>query len=491
MLKTARRVLLLELNELTWSILDRLIAEGRLPAFAKLKREGTWASPESVDAPPHLDPWITWVTVHAGVDRSVHGATVLEQDATTIRAKRTWDYVVEAGKTVGVFGSISAYPPRPVPGFIVPGPFAPGSETYPEYVMPVQALNTKYTQVHAGTEGEEGLVAMVKTGLDLVELGLRPATVARVLAQLTRERVAPHERWRRVVLQPLMNLDFFEKLYTRYRPHYATFHTNHAAHFMHHYWRAWDDSRFLTKSPPDEKRHYGEAVPYGYEIADEIVARAMRFVDDDTVLVIATSMGQQPYVADLFPEGRIVVRFKDIRRTLSFLGIEGVTEIVPTMVPQYNLRIPDAAQRRRAFQRLDGAYVTGNVRPKAFFVEETGEILTVTPGGLDRPNADLRYFFPDAPEAKPSGHLLEEHFVCDTPTPKQGMHHPTGVLCLWGPGIAKSREITGSTNLDILPTTLRLLGVPVPAHLPGRVLEEAWAAGSERLRPKPTEPVAA
>ncbi|MBL9026759.1 MAG: hypothetical protein JNL21_31465 [Myxococcales bacterium] len=429
--------------------------------------------------------------MHAGVDRSVHGATVLEQDATTIRAKRTWDYVVEAGKTVGVFGSIGAYPPRPVPGFIVPGPFAPGSETYPEYVMPVQALNTKYTQVHAGTEGEDGLVAMVKTGLDLVELGLRPATVARVLAQLARERVAPHERWRRVVLQPLMNLDFFEKLYTRYRPHYATFHTNHAAHFMHHYWRAWDDSRFLTKSPPDEKRHYGEAVPYGYEIGDEIVARAMRFVDDDTVLVIATSMGQQPYVADLFPEGRIVVRFKDIRRTLSFLGIEGVTEIVPTMVPQYNLRIPDAAQRRRAFQRLDGAYVTGNVRPKAFFVEETGEILTVTPGGLDRPNADLRYFFPDAPEAKPSGHLLEEHFVCDTPTPKQGMHHPTGVLCLWGPGIAKSREITRSTNLDILPTTLRLLGVPVPAHLPGRVLEEAWAAGSERLRPKPTEPVAA
>jgi hypothetical protein len=478
MVKDGRRVLLLEFNELNWPVIDRLVDEGRLPTFAKLKREGTWASPESVDRSPHLDPWITWVTVHTGFDRSVHGASVLEQDSATISAKRSWDYVVDAGKSVGVFGSIGAYPPRPVPGFVVPGPFAPGNETFPKYIEPVQALNRKYTQVHHRNAGEDGPLDMVKAGLDLTALGLKPATVMRVLGQLARERVAPHDRWRRVVLQPLLNYDFFAKLYERYRPDFATWHTNHAAHFMHHYWRAWDDATFLAKSSPEEKKKYGEALPYGYEIADELLGRFMRLIDDNTVIVLATSMGQQPYVADLFPEGRIVVRFKDLKKLLDFMGIEGVTELVPTMVPQWNVKIPDAQKRKRAIELLEKANVVGNARPRTFYVEETGEILTLTPGGLDRPNPDLRYFFPDVARANPKGHDLEEFFVCDTPTPKQGMHHPTGVLCLWGNGISRGLEIRDTTNLDILPTMLSLMGIPVPANLPGRVLSEAWDAQS-------------
>jgi hypothetical protein len=478
----ARRVLFVEMNELTWTIIDRLIAEGRLPTFARMKREGAWAAPESVDQPPYLDPWITWVTVHTGVDRGVHGATVLEQDSGTIHAKRTWDYVADAGKSVGVFGSISAYPPRPMPGFVVPGPFAPGNETFPAYVGPVQALNRKYTQVHHGNTRADSLLDMAKTGLELVGLGLGARTSARILAQLAREKIDPAQKWRRVVLQPLLNYDFFEKLYRRYRPHYATWHTNHAAHFMHHYWRAWDDSKFLARAPEDEKKKYGEAVPYGYEICDELLARFINLVDDDTVLVVATSMGQQPYVAELFPEGRIVVRFKDLPRLLAFMGIDGVTEVVPTMVPQWNVKIPDAGKRARARTLLEKAYVTGNARPRAFFVEETGEILTVTPGGLDKRSAEQRWFFPDVPRAKAEGHTLEEFFVCDTPTPKEGMHHPTGTLLVWGKGIRPGVELENVTNLDILPTVLSLMGIAVPAHLPGRVLSEAWSEPAEPAR---------
>ena len=150
-----RKVLLLEFNEINWTIIDPMIRKGKLPNLARLRNEGTWASPESVDQPPHLDPWVTWVTVHTGVDRSVHGATVLEQDVSSIKAKRTWQYAVEAGKSVGVFGSISAYPPYPVPGFMVPGPFAPSSKTFPPYLEPVQALNRKYTEVHSKRGREE------------------------------------------------------------------------------------------------------------------------------------------------------------------------------------------------------------------------------------------------------------------------------------------------------------------------------------------------
>ncbi len=471
-----RKVLLLELNEITRTVLDPMLARGRLPAFARLLEEGTWAAPESVDHAPHLDPWVTWVTLHTGVDRSVHGATVLEQDEGTITAKRTWEYAAAAGKTVGVFGSIGAYPPRPVPGFMVPGPFAPSSDTYPAYLEPVQALNRKYTQVHARTEAADSVADMARQGLDLLRLGLRPSTCVEIAAQLVRERVQPHSHWRRVTLQPLVNYDVFSLLYRRYRPDFATWHTNHAAHFMHHYWRAWDDSKFMTKAPPEEKRKYGQAVEHGYEVCDRLLARFLDLVDEDTVVAVASSMGQQPYVAELFPAGRIVIRFKDIRKVLGIIGAQGVTETVPTMVPQWNVKVPDAAARALVKSRLERAEARGGTRPMAFAVSETGDTLTVTPLGHARIEPGIRYFFPDAPDARPEGYALDELFAVDTPTVKQGMHHPTGIFALRGPGIRRGASIADSTNLDVAPTLLTLLGVPVPEVMKGRVLSEAWEA---------------
>ncbi len=480
-----RKVLLLEFNEITRTIIDPMIAKGRLPAFQRLLREATWAAPESVDQPPHLDPWVTWVTLHTGVPREVHGATVLEQDESTIHAKRSWDYVVQAGKTVGVFGSISAFPPRPVPGFMVPGPFAPSSDTFPRYLEPIQALNRKYTQVHNATERADSPLEMARQSLALFGLGLRPATCLEAALQLAREKIDPHTKWKRVTLQPLINYDFFAHIYRRYRPDFATWHTNHAAHFMHHYWRAMDDSKFLARSSEDEKRKYGGAVEYGYEVCDRLLARFLDLVEDDTVVVVASSMGQQPYVADLFPEGRIVLRFKDVRRVLALVGAEGIAEVVPVMAPQWNVRIPDAAKRIRARDRLRAATVTGGIRTMAIDVEETGDILTITPFGQAEWKGELRYFFPDVPGANAAGYLVDELFVYDAPTPKQGMHHPRGLLALWGKGIRPGLEIKDTTNLDVAPTLLTLLGVPVPPIMTGRVLSEAWGeapAAAPRVR---------
>jgi hypothetical protein len=485
MSKRPRKVLLLEFNEITWTIIDPMIAQGRLPNLARMRREGTWASPEALEKPPYLDPWITWVTMHAGVERSVHGASVLEQDSRTITAKRSWDYVVDAGKSVGVFGSIGAYPPRAVPGFMVPGPFAPGSETFPEYVRPVQDLNRRYTQVHNKTTEGSSALGMAKEGLEVLKLGLKPGTLARVVEQLALERVQPHMRWKRVGLQPLINYDVFSHLYRRYRPDFATWHTNHAAHFMHHYWRAMDDSKFPASASPEEKAKYGKAVEFGYELCDELLGRFMKLCDRDTVLVLASSMGQQPYVHDLFPEGKVTVRFKDVKQVLDLVGAKGVTEVVPTMVPQWNVRIPDPTERARVASLIAAARCEGGTYPNAITVEQTGDILTLTPRGLARRTENLRYFFPDAPNAKKGGYELEEIFACDVPTPKEGMHHPRGLVMFYGGGVQRGLELQDVSPLDIAPTMLAIMDIEKPAIMKGRVLSELWggaAAESKKIR---------
>ncbi|WP_171257320.1 hypothetical protein, partial [Acinetobacter baumannii] len=111
------------------------------------------------------------------------------------------------------------------------------------------------------------------------------------------------------------------------------------------YWRAWDDSGFPVKSNPDERRKYGEAVPYGYQLCDTLLGRAMDMVDADTIIVVASSMGQPPYVSERYAEGKYVVRIKSIDALLNLIGREGITEVVPTMVPQWNITVPDDQRR--------------------------------------------------------------------------------------------------------------------------------------------------
>ena len=472
-LRQARKVLLLEFNEITWSVADRFMRDGKMPHLTRLRAEGTAAAPEALERPPFLDPWISWVTLHTGVDRSVHGALVLEQDVTTIRAKRTWDYALDAGKSVGIFGSISAYPPRPVPGFMVPGPFAPGPETYPKYLEPVQALNRKYTQVHHKNAQADTIFSMAKQGVDLLRLGLSAETCAKIALQLATERVKPHMHWKRVTLQPLVNYDFFAGLYDRYRPDFATWHSNHAAHFQHHYWRAWDDTGFPSPATDEERRKFGGAMEHGYRVVDDLIGRFASLIDDDTVLVVASALGQRPYSNDLYPEGKVCVKFKDVRQVLDIVGAKGVTDVVPVMDPQWNVKIPDDEERARVRDALLAVRRDRGPTPEGLSCEEVGQILTITPRGLAKMDGGITYTFPTAAGGS-RAFTFDELFRGYGDTPKEGMHDPTGMLLMYGPGIERGLFIDHTTDLDVAPTVLSLLGVPVPDIMHGRALSEAW-----------------
>lgn len=489
-----RKVLLLEFNEINWAVIDRLIAfngHDFLPNFARLRAGGAWGVQSAVERSPLLDPWITWVTLHTGVTPQEHGASVLEQSSATLRAKRTWQYADEAGLRVGVFGSISAYPPQPVRGFVIPGPFAPGNETFPARLEPVQWINRSQTQAHGGAKGAGGLKHSLANGLKLLQLGLRPATIGKIALQLLTERRAPHQRWRRVCLQPLLNFDIFAKQYQQARPHFATLHSNHAAHFMHHYWRAWDDSAFPVKASAEEKARYGAAVPVGYQLCDELLGRAMSMIDDDTVLVLASSMGQQPFISDRYAAGKIVVRIKDIDALLQLVGREGITEVVPTMVPQWNLTIPDAARRAevvRFFEQVTRQQ--GTQQEGAFAVQETHDQLTITPLGLARNDEPVTYAFTQA-DGRVVHAPLKQLFAMDTPTVKQGMHHIDGVVAFYGRGVRAGVQLDACTNLDVAPTLLTLLGVPVPAEMHGRVLDVLPGMGRPARSETPAAPLMA
>ena len=467
---TRKKVLLVEVNEVTWNLIDPLIEQGELPTFARLKREGAWASPSSVDLPPMLEPWITWTTVHTGRPQPDHNVFFLQQPPETIQAKRTWEICHEAGLSVGVYGSLCSWPPQPVKAFYVPDTFAQDTATYPENLEPIQKLNLTYTRSIRLPSDEDGLLFKAKLGARLLALGLSAATVTKIVRQLARERQQPKVRWQRAALQPFVNFDFFSRLYRRHRPDFATFHTNHVAHYMHTYWKAMRPDVFPQDTSEDEQQNFGGAIAHGYRTADELLKRMMGLVDKDTVMVVASSMGQKPYVTPL-KKGKRIGQLRSLDRLIDILEAQGRVRALTTMSDQFNLYPDSAATKELLFDRLQAAYIDSPTRPM-FYVSAVADGITVTHRHYDETSDDSMCVFPNGSANKS---FRFEELVYGTGMVKSGCHDPVGVLMLYGQGIRPGLRVPECTNLDIAPTLLTLLGLQPLNEMNGRVLSETFA----------------
>jgi hypothetical protein len=464
------KVLLVELNEVTWDLIDPLIEQGKLPTFARLKREGTWAAPMSVDMPPHLDPWITWTTAYTGRTQEDHNVFFLEQPPGTIHAERIWELCHRSGLRVGVYGSLCSWPPQKVNGFYVPDTFAQDTSTYPASLEPIQELNLTYTRSIRLPADHDGLWFKAQLGSRLLALGLGARTAARIARQLATEQANPEARWRRVALQPMVNCDFFSRLYRRHRPHFATFHTNHVAHYMHTYWKAMAPEAFPQSTTEDEIRIHGGAIEFGYAAADELLSRMLRLLDRDTTLVVASSMGQKPYISSL-SNGKPISQLRSLDRLVEIVGLNGRAHALSTMSDQFNLYPDTPATGAEAAKILEAAYVDEPGRAM-FVTHRVEDCLTVNLKFYDETTEASRCVFP---HREADNTFLYSDLVYGTGLVKSGCHDPKGMMILYGPGVRSGGHISESNNLDIAPTLLTLMGLPVPEEMKGRVLSEAFA----------------
>lgn len=464
-----RKVLLVEVNEVTWNLIDPLIEQGRLPTFARLKREGAWASPMSVDLPPQLDPWITWTTLYTGRSQADHNVFFLQQPPETIRAKRIWEICHEAGLSVGVYGSLCSWPPQKVEGFYVPDTFAPDTATYPDSLQPVQKLNLTYTRSVRLPSDQDGVIFKTTLGAKLLKLGLSASTISRIARQLARERRNPNLRWQRVALQPIVNFDFFSRLYRRHRPEFASFHTNHVAHYMHTYWKAMQPDLFPQETTEEERRNYSGTIEHGYRTADELLKRMIGLMDSNTVMVVASSMGQKPFVSSL-KKGKRVGQLRSLERLVDILGAQGRVRTLSTMSDQFNLYPDSSATKQLLCDRLKAAYVDSPAR-QMFYVTAVADSITVTLSHHDETSENSICVFPHRGTDKS---YRFEDLVYGTGMVKSGCHDPMGTLMLYGPGISRGLHVSECTNLDIAPTLLTLVGLAVPDEMKGRVLSEAF-----------------
>jgi predicted AlkP superfamily phosphohydrolase/phosphomutase len=137
-----RRVLVVGLDGVPFSLLKALSAEGRLPNWAKLLERGSFKRMNSVHPCVSSVAWATYMTgknpgkhnIYGFVDRFPGSMDVFIPTSRDMTEKTLWEILSQAGKRVVVINVPVTFPPREVNGILISGFLCPNIDkiAYPK-----------------------------------------------------------------------------------------------------------------------------------------------------------------------------------------------------------------------------------------------------------------------------------------------------------------------------------------------------------------------
>ncbi len=532
------KVFVLGLDGATWDLLGPLERSGDLPNLSRLRERG--ASGVLASIFPPLSP-VAWTGVMTGKNSGKHGVfEFLEyghnplggrvNSSRAIQAELVWEIAGRHGKTSVAGGVPMSYPARKAPGFYL-GDFlspsnAPDFASDPAILAELEAsLGQPYrpwsTAVHDG--GNE----------------------AQALAELT-DYLDHHLKAVRFLMDRCpWDLFMFDLMATD--------------RAQHELWHAWDPSHLVAKGRDLSKIRDG-FVDF-WKRLDRGIGEIEAALPPDTALILMSDHGFGPiewYVnfnVWLLEQGFIGLQDSFYVKQKRWFWERGVTpEWFYALMSRFGMaknrvdrfrgkqmtwvdRMADNAflskrhidwSKTKAyaqgnfgqiFLNLKGRQPQGCVAPedaRAVLDDLKARLLTIPHPETGEPLVEKIYEREDL-YSGPHAHLAPDLTVVlgdwkyrtiglyDFTTNKTisrafgptGDHRLEGVLIASGPAFRQGAKPEGATLLDIAPTVLHLLGVPVPADMDGRVLEEildpsvvAPAASPTDVSPPSSEPVA-
>lgn len=460
-MSSAHPVILLELNELVPSLMERFIQQGRLPNFARLQASSQVYITDAEERAPQLEPWIQWITVHCGMRYADHKIFNLGDSARTAYPS-LWDLVSRSGRPVWVCGSMNASHEPDLRGKILPDPWSVHVRPNDDSMLPYFNFVRANVLEHTRDDMPFTLRDYASFLKFMATHGLRASTVASILWQLASEKLGPN-RWRRATILDRLQLDLFRHVYRKTRPAFSTFFLNSTAHFQHMYWREFEPAAFPVEPDPEYLRAHSDAIPYGYEQMDRIVGDILDFVGDDAIVAFGTALSQQPCLKYEASGGKTFYKPIDYPAFLRFSGIDPRSCVVePVMSEEFHVRFQDEISAQRGFD-LMGALRTGS--REAVRVSRDGTSLLVGCAIFDE-------LPPDAGLKSATGKALFTDVFYRVDLRKSGMHHHDGMFWVRVPGLAPGIHPTKVPLVDVAPTLLSLMGLPAPSAMPGRALIE-------------------
>lgn len=463
------KTVLIGVDGASWNVINPLIEAGSLPNLKKLIIRGSSGILNSID--PLLSP-IIWSTIASGKLPDKHGIKDFFVTGHDIKCKRIWDILEESGQSVGIFDYMVTWPPKAVRGFMIPGPFSQGPETFPDYLSFVREL-----AMEQKNNSSKGFFQYIHPGIKGIQCGITLSSLYVAVKYIVEQKIKKYEEldkfhFQRIVKDKIYS-DLFMALYKKYSPSFAVYATNLTDAVQHNFWKYYDGNQH-ENIPLKELRKYKDIIPRAYMQVDRNIGRIMSMAGEDATFIIVSDHGFQAAVEDDLK----YVKKKYIN--YSIMIRELVKELcLPEGMKYFNLGRTsfiraDRMEKNRIHNIMDEVKRAEVMVPG----EMPCRLFDVT---LDN-HLNINIKINNELEKLENLEQMEVFFnnkklmlkdIINISNRFSGDHSGEGIIIISGKNIRKSFEISEASVLDVTPTILALLNLPIGKDMDGKVIVEA------------------
>lgn len=493
MSENSRKVFVLGIDGGSWSLLGSLMDQGYMPNLKKVCENGVSGFLQST-CPPYTGP--AWVSSITGMNPGKHGVFGFTSkrkgesnralvSSRTIKAPKIWQYLEKAGKRAGLINVPVTYPVERLNGFMIPGFLTPQEKrdfTYPAtlYKELLQEIGTYIINVRIAGR-KMNTEEQFNTFIDDIIF-------------CTRKR-----------------FQAMKVLWSKYSPDYFMIVFTCLDKLQHMFWKFMDRENPLYLSPTAKKAR--SKLFEVYEVVDEIIGYIIREMDKTTTLYIISDHGFGPYEKRVYlnkwlsQQGLLSLKksklymnklvhkmgLKKIRLPNRHIGIaenpiDGCIDFTNTLffssdVYEQGIYFNEGAEPvqkgvsyEEARLRLrDNILALKDPSNGELFVDEVRFREEVFWGPHVNQAPDLLL------KMKDYGYLLNKSipvrgdgFLQEVKGP-QGCHRSEGIFAAYGEGVCQNKKLNASI-MDIAPTVLYNMNIPVPKQMDGKVLQNIFTS---------------
>lgn len=416
MINLGKHLILLEINEINFDVVERYIAEDstRFPALKKLL-SGPRIRTSCEKQYEELEPWIQWASVHTCKTYAEHGIFRLG-DMVGSGVPQIFEQIEEAGYKVGAISAMNAENRLRRPTYFIPDPW---TQTPADSSWWSRSLGQAVSQ--AVNDNAQARIT-IKSALRVVLGLLRFARVTHYQKYLSLMSGSRSKPWLKALVLDLLLHDIHWSMFEAKRPNFSTLFLNAGAHIQHHYF--FNAAPLLKNSPNKNPTWYAsdKADPLADVLGLYDLIVGEYFGRNDTDVVLATGLAQKPY-------DRVKFYYR-LNRHADFLRGLGITfrSVFPRMTRDFLIQFENNQCAQAAQDILAGVRVVEDNSRLFGEIDNRGDSLFVT---LTYPNeimAETQYQVGNHKAAL----LPEVSFVAI----KNGMHQEEG-FAFFTPGAAR------------------------------------------------------
>ncbi len=460
------KIFILGLDGATWKVIDKMIEKGKLPTFKKLMEEGSYGALRTIRPTVSV---IIWTSIATGVLPAKHGIwnwTVSKIDKiggqtsiTSNHRKRPaiWNITSYYGKTNLIVNYWASWPAEKINGIMISNRinFKELSDRYYPPDLKIEPIKINYSN-------EELLYPLSKK--------------LKIRRNLNLEKVSVY--WSKILGKELYLSELGKKLFFKNKPDLTILYFRTIDVLEHQFWHTIEPEKFKNKKKV--KPYNRNIIQRYYEYYDYYLKEIMNKMTKNDYVVVVSDHGME--AIEKYPPPHEGFRLNDFLKAFDLLKVDSRNYV--DKVRSYAIdsgKFPPSLKRSlylfdKGMQKINELInffkelktIEGNRIFKKVYRSKNNKreiILELNPEFDVNEGIEIK------------GEIVKfKKFISYFLHPNSGQHWfaPRGIFLIKGPGIKKNYKIKEITILDILPTLLYIMDLPISKFFDGKIAKEIF-----------------